>query len=388
MSLRTLRTTELSQLSGHAFGAAQFHIPHSTFDIMKRMHYMDLLKGIAIFMVVMGHVLTICIRDIDAATLFKIIGETHMPIFFFISGWFTYKAQADGRIRRPDLRRRAMQLIVPMVVVSSLWVLYFPYSGLKSPMAHGFDGLWCAEYKNGYWFTPVLFVIMALYALLAPAILRLRRAVAAVSVTLIISITLYACIEHFLPIRYIGITSALLILQFFPIFMVGAIARQHQDAFMRLIATPRAVTGALTAGVALFFIIAWPWRFPALDGIPFIVPAAKMLFHIALAIVAMNIAVPLSDKAYAAERTRPGRLTVILEYLGRKSLAIYLLHYFFLFPMTFLQDPARDMALSIVPLSVIAAATAAAIVAATLAAEYLLSRSPLAARLFCGDTHK
>lgn len=40
-----------------------------------RMHYMDLLKGIAIFMVVMGHVLTICIRDIDAATIFKIIGE-------------------------------------------------------------------------------------------------------------------------------------------------------------------------------------------------------------------------------------------------------------------------------------------------------------------------
>lgn len=144
-----------------------------------RMHYMDLLKGIAIFMVVMGHVLTICIRDIDAATIFKIIGEVHMPIFFFISGWFTYKATADGRIRRPDLRRRALQLIVPMVIVSTLWVLQFPYSGLRSPMAPGFDGLWTSEYKNGYWFTPVLFVIMALYALLAPVILRRRRPVLA-----------------------------------------------------------------------------------------------------------------------------------------------------------------------------------------------------------------
>ena len=51
-----------------------------------RMHYMDLLKGIAIFMVVMGHVLTVCIRGIDAATSFSIIGEVHVPIFFFISG--------------------------------------------------------------------------------------------------------------------------------------------------------------------------------------------------------------------------------------------------------------------------------------------------------------
>ena len=358
-----------------------------TKETKPRMHYMDLLKGIAIFLVVMGHVLTMCIRDIDGATIFKIIGEVHMPTFFFISGWFTYKATADGRIRRPDLRQRAMQLIVPMIIVSSLWVLYFPDSGLRSPLPEGFDGLWTSEFKNGYWFTPVLFVIMALYALLAPMILRLRRAAAALSVTLIISIALYACIEHILPMRYIGITSALLILQFLPIFMVGAIARQHQGAFMRLIANPRAITIAILAAIPLFYIIAWPWRYPALDGIPHIVPAAKMLFHIALAIVAMNIAVPWSYKAYSPERTRPSRITVILEYLGRKSLAIYLLHYFFLFPMTFLQEPARDMALSIVPLSVIAAAAAACIVAATLAAEYLLSRSPLLAWLLCGDYH-
>ncbi len=350
-----------------------------------RMHYMDLLKGIAIFMVVMGHVLTICIRDIDAATIFKIIGEVHMPIFFFISGWFTYKATADGRIRRPDLRRRAMQLIVPMVIVSTLWVLQFPYSGLRSPMAPGFEGLWTSEYKNGYWFTPVLFVIMALYALLAPVILRRRRPVLAITASIAISLALYAVIAHFVPIKYIGITSALLILQFLPIFMAGAIARQHQDDFMRLIANPRAVTLAILAGIPLFFIAVWPWRIPALENIPFIVPTAKMLFQLALAIVAMNIAVPWSETAYAPGRTRPGRLAVIWEYLGRKSLAIYLLHYFFLFPLTFLQQPARDMALSIVPLAVIAAAVAACIIAVTLAAEYLLSRSPLTARLFCGN---
>ena len=56
----------------------------------------DLLKGIAIFMVVMGHVLTMCIRGIDSAALFKIIGEVHMPLFFFISGYLGFR-------RRPAL---------------------------------------------------------------------------------------------------------------------------------------------------------------------------------------------------------------------------------------------------------------------------------------------
>ena len=57
----------------------------------QRIEYFDLLKGIAIFLVVMGHALTMCIRGIDAAFLFKLIGQVHMPIFFFISGFLTYK---------------------------------------------------------------------------------------------------------------------------------------------------------------------------------------------------------------------------------------------------------------------------------------------------------
>ena len=56
-----------------------------------RLHYFDVLKGLAIFMVVIGHVLTMCIRDIDSAVLFKLVEKIHMPLFFFISGYFTYK---------------------------------------------------------------------------------------------------------------------------------------------------------------------------------------------------------------------------------------------------------------------------------------------------------
>ena len=57
----------------------------------------DLLKGIAIFMVVMGHVLTMCIRGIDSAALFKIIGEVHMPLFF------SSAATSDSADFRPAL---------------------------------------------------------------------------------------------------------------------------------------------------------------------------------------------------------------------------------------------------------------------------------------------
>ena len=55
----------------------------------QRIEYFDVLKGIAIFMVVMGHVITYGVCQIDGSLVFRIIGSVHMPLFFFISGYFT-----------------------------------------------------------------------------------------------------------------------------------------------------------------------------------------------------------------------------------------------------------------------------------------------------------
>ena len=125
----------------------------STLTPKPRLYHFDIIKGVAIFLVIMGHVLTMCVRSIDRATVFKIIGQIHMPLFFFISGWFAYREDARGLPVLPKLRSRALQLLVPMVVVSSLWIYYFPHSGLESPLDSTWCGLWSNEWKNGYWFT-------------------------------------------------------------------------------------------------------------------------------------------------------------------------------------------------------------------------------------------
>ncbi len=103
-----------------------------------RLHYFDMLKGIAIFMVVMGHVLTMCVREIDRAAIFKFIGEVHMPLFFFISGWMAMRLGEGGNVATPALLPRAKRLLLPMLGASTLWLYYFPLSGLESPLCqHG-----------------------------------------------------------------------------------------------------------------------------------------------------------------------------------------------------------------------------------------------------------
>ena len=89
----------------------------------QRIEYFDLLKGIAIFMVVMGHALTMCVRGLDAAFLFKLIGQVHMPVFFFISGYLTYKANTDsitltGGCAKNEGLKKAIEKVLKIKVVN------------------------------------------------------------------------------------------------------------------------------------------------------------------------------------------------------------------------------------------------------------------------------
>ena len=141
----------------------------------KRVAAFDVLKGIAIYLVVMGHVLTMCIRDIDSAVLFKLVGEIHMPIFFFISGYFTYKLTGNGDFAMPNLRKRFWQLIIPFLAVSALWMWYFPHSRLQSPLSQSWPQLLTTYWKDGYWFTLTLFEVVLVYAGISRLMAAARR---------------------------------------------------------------------------------------------------------------------------------------------------------------------------------------------------------------------
>ena len=48
--------------------------------VKKRVEYIDIAKGIALFLVVWGHLVP------DDSTVFRIIFSFHMPLFFILSG--------------------------------------------------------------------------------------------------------------------------------------------------------------------------------------------------------------------------------------------------------------------------------------------------------------
>lgn len=344
------------------------------------------MKGIAIFMVVMGHVLTMCIRDIDRTVLFKIIGQVHMPLFFFISGYFTYKVSAAGKnFVRPNLWLRFKQLIVPFFVVSAIWIYYFPLSGLRSPLESTWHGLYFNEFKNGYWFTLCLFEIIACYAATIP-LMRLTKNLwgeisMAVTIWAVIGFIAFSIATD--EIR--GLLGLELLFSFFPAFMYGVIARKHREKFDQLIKRRPVYTMSLAALTALMYVSMYYWEFGFMSIRPMALCVPGVL-HIFLVVVAIGILKPWVEKGY--ENGSPSLAIKCWEYLGKESLAVYLLHYFFLFPMTSLQQPLKEMSLGLVPTLSVSFLSAALIIAVTLMVSHIIQKSPLIGLLLTGKISK
>lgn len=351
--------------------------------VKPRLRYFDMLKGVAIFLVVMGHVITMCVREVDRTALFKFLEQIHMPLFFFISGWFTFK-QVDDGVARPAVGQRALRLLLPMVAVSSLWVFYFPHSGLESPIQSTFSALWADTWKNGYWFTLVLFEIILIYVALTPLLSRCRRVAASCCVAVAAWAVLVALYIYILPTSVSGYLSLELTATFFPIFMFGVLARRYREGFMAAVYSSLWQTAAMVAFGVCLYMCCWPWEF-GLEGLTLM--ALKAVLHIALALIAMAVFEAWAGRAFADD-ARPATRTIasVWEYLGRQSLGIYLLHYFFLFPMGSVFRPVLlGFNLSLVPMAAFAAFWAACIIACVLGIIKLLQPSRTLSLLLTGS---
>ena len=71
-----------------------------------RLHHFDIIKGIAILLVVMGHVILFGMDNMDKCLPFCIIASIHMPLSFFTSGWFSAKIDDRGKCVCPNILQR------------------------------------------------------------------------------------------------------------------------------------------------------------------------------------------------------------------------------------------------------------------------------------------
>ena len=236
-------------------------------------------------LVVYAHVCYFCL-DGPLMGFNRIFYLFRLPCFFMISGWLF--EPVARRPFREVIRHKAMVQLLPT----------FIFLLLLAPPPEFFHQL--GTLKGGYWFTFVLFEFFVIYLMIARLGSKWRP-----WVVLLIALSAFCCARYYnvLHTSASGVQSVILnvlgflsvtLWRFFLFFYIGTWVRRHFDAFVRWTNRP----WALPAMAIVFFLISLTSH---RDNLPF---SGSWLERLHL--------------------SRP------LQYVGTRTLDIYLLHYFFL----------------------------------------------------------
>lgn len=173
----------------------------------KRLEYIDRLKGLAIILVVMGHVLEANGIGWENG-MHQFIYLFHMPLFFFLSG-LLFKFEGTQTVVK-----KSRQLLVPLMVWGCLLCFY---NG--DTLMTLISDLW----KSGYWYLWVLFefyLIYSLYSLVQRTINKKNKIYLHVTLFLLI----YVLLRNFLmlcPQDLSNLLSLKFVVSYFPYVYLG-----------------------------------------------------------------------------------------------------------------------------------------------------------------------
>ena len=319
----------------------------------QRIAYIDAMRGFTMILVVYAHICYFCL-DAPLMGYNRIFYLFRLPCFFMISGWLF--EPIASRPFKEVVRHKAMVQLLPT----------FIFLLLLAPPPEFFHQL--GTLKGGYWFTFVLFEFFVLYLLIA-RIGKVWRPFVALGIALMAfccaryynTIHLSASGVQSLLVSALGFMSVTL-WRFFLFFYIGAWIRRNFDTFIRWTNKPWVL---LTIAIIFFLIASTDHR----DNLWFEI--FRFFVGGITGMMMVFTCFRLSDSWM-----KKAHLSKPLQYVGTRTLDIYLLHYFFL-PRFLIPyaDQLRAYDSQFIEFIVILA-IALVVLAITLLASYIIRLSP------------
>ncbi len=273
----------------------------------QRIEYIDAMRGFTMILVVYSHICHFCFGD-SLLGFNAVFFLFRLPCFFFISGWLF-----ETMARKPFwmvARRKMMVQLVPT----------FIFLFLLAPPPEFFHQL--GALKGGYWFTFVLFEFFILYML---AVRLCRKWDFGVALLIALGSFVYSRYYHVIlssavgwqvyAIKLLGFLSVV-VWRYFLFFYIGAWVRRHFEAFVRWTDKPMVV-------LLILFVFSVVASTPHKDHLVY-----EMLRLYVGGISGMWMV--FCFFRLSASWLQRIRLSKPLQYVGTRTLDIYMLHYFFL----------------------------------------------------------
>ena len=330
----------------------------------KRVEYIDAMRGFTMILVVYSHICHFCFGD-SLLGYNGIFFLFRLPCFFMLSGWLF-----EPVAQRPfiaNVRHKFMVQIVPT----------FIFLLLLAPPPEFFHQL--GAVKGGYWFTFVLFEFFILYMIIVRISTRWSFLMA-----LVIALCSFVYARNYdslksmaegwqlQAINALGFASVTL-WRFFLFFYIGAWMRRHFEAFIHWTSKPVVII-IITV---VFFAIA---STPHIDNMCY----EMGRFYIG-GITGMWMVFTIFR--LSASWLQRLHLSSPLQYVGRRTLDIYLLHYFFLPRFLMAYSPQLHANHDSMHEFLVIMLIALIVLLMSLFVSYILCLSPFLAKYLFGKTN-
>lgn len=282
----------------------------------KRVLFIDAMRGFTMFLVVLGHVFVFGLGYGEKESVLSSFFITfRMPMFFFISGYIGFKAIEKWTFDFywSNLCKKAQVQLIPTIVFFTLWCCAFGKDLVETFLTTG---------ATVYWFTVVLFEMFVVYFSVAFLSHAISQKLFNPIMICIVFATIYILSFCFRPTQITGILSIRAFCRYFQFFCIGLLCRRYNEKFMSVITRQEIVTGLIVLFVALFvFMWSCPWGKESFFY--------KANHDLLIRYVGLFLVFALFAKN-ADFFNRNGRVSQVMQFVGRRTLDIFLIHYFFL----------------------------------------------------------
>ena len=289
----------------------------------QRLEYIDALRGFTMILVVYCHISCVSLGIVDFNSTFSFNAFfmlLRMPLFFFVSGFVLYKATQLWNLKNSFafiLKKFKVQIIS-----TSIFFILFCYIFNKSVL----DGVMDAS-KYGYWFTIALFFFFVLFIITDFIIKRLNCKLAAEIFIWLTSGIVIRSLSSASTIEDLGISNnvasclGLVYFKYYIFFVLGVVVKKVMPHFFKLINN-----GIATALIVVFFFVI------SIVYLKNDININVVLDDIVKVLIGAGGIITVFTFFYKYQNcfTKEKCVGRTLQYIGRRTLDIYLLHYLFL----------------------------------------------------------
>lgn len=282
----------------------------------ERIGVFDSIRGFSMFLVVFGHVLMSFNLGGYSSFLGSVITTFRMPLFFFVSGFCAYRAVDKWT---GSLCRRVLEQKVKAQIICTLFFFaLFAYVMGCNPVG------WIDNGFGGYWFTIVLFQMFAVYLVLNVVSRAIKYPIVDIAMVLIAVICLYILIyqrpgdDNRLWVVLCGENLT----KYFQFFVLGLFARKYYAKFCALLSREW-FKASMLIGFVVFMCLYYNDTFKQYGML------YQMVHDIIVRYVGLLMVVSLFF-AYKEYFESDNAVSRSLRFVGRRTLDIYMMHYFFL----------------------------------------------------------